>query len=82
MSRAEIKAHEIFSSMQLNDIDDEVRRHLMILLLTVPKKENIMPYTSDELLRHLDESNSAIENGNVYSMEEANNVMDNILNSI
>lgn len=55
MSRAELKAHEIFFSMQLANIDDEVRRHLMILLLTVPQQNDqdnvVIPRNYEEALR-------------------------------
>lgn len=41
--------------MQLRDIDDEVKRHLMILLLTVPKQKeevgNIVPLNYEDALQ-------------------------------
>lgn len=40
MSRAEIQARELFSSLHLKSIDEEVKRHLMILLLTYPTPES------------------------------------------
>lgn len=69
--------------MQLRNIDDEVKRHLMILLLTVPKqKEEVEPYTSEELLLHLEKSNEAIKNGDVLTMEEAHLEMTNFISSL
>ena len=38
MSRAEITAHKLYHTLQLNAIDEEVKKHLMILLISEPKK--------------------------------------------
>lgn len=38
MSKAELQAHYLFDTLCLGNIDDEVKRHLMVLLLTMPAK--------------------------------------------
>ena len=38
MSRAELLAQKLYNSLQLNGIDEDVKKHLMILLITEPKK--------------------------------------------
>lgn len=39
MSTAEMRAHSIYNMMHLSNIDDEVKRHLVILLMKVPEKK-------------------------------------------
>ena len=46
MSTAEIRAHRIYESMNLNKIDDDVKRHLMILMLSVPTTERTKSVSS------------------------------------
>ena len=37
MNTAEMRAHSIYNTMHLGEIDDEVKRQLVILLLKVPE---------------------------------------------
>ena len=39
MSHAELTAHQLYETMHLGSISDEVKRHLIILMLSSPKKE-------------------------------------------
>lgn len=34
MSNAEIKAHQLYDAMKLDDVSEDVKRHLMILILS------------------------------------------------
>ena len=40
MSAAELRARYIFNSMNLASVSEDVRKHLMILLLNIPKKKS------------------------------------------
>ena len=46
MSTAEMRAHSIYNMMHLSNIDDEVKRHLVILLMKVPEKKEKKSFAS------------------------------------
>jgi len=39
MSKAEIAAHQLYDAMQLDKVSDEVKKHLMILILSGNKQD-------------------------------------------
>lgn len=39
MSYAELAAHQLYDSMQLDNVSEEVKRHLIILMLSNPEKK-------------------------------------------
>ncbi len=41
MSAAELRARYIFNSMNLASVSEDVRKHLMILLLNIPKDKSV-----------------------------------------
>lgn len=46
MSTAEMRAQSIYNTMHLSNIDDEVKRHLVILLMKVPESKEKKSFTS------------------------------------
>lgn len=83
MSTAEIQARTLYDTMHLATMDDEVKKQLIILMLSNPISEHaIEPYTTEELLLHLEDSDKAIADGDVLSMAEADTEMDQFTSTL
>lgn len=49
MSHAELTAHRIYDTMHLDSVSEEVKRHLIILLLSKPEGEATNDVSQEEL---------------------------------
>lgn len=45
MSKSELRAHELFNALNLRNEDEDVRRNLIILMLSIPQTKKTKSFT-------------------------------------